>query len=166
MNSSTHFIDTSTLQKSIFYITRHIKQTWHVCLSDLPIHLNAVRGTRHLSNTPYSFKGTICNKNKTENTKNISNLSLTFGNATLRERWPVMGMASIARARWWPSGNGFDDGDEYDKHDEVEHPTRRWFAGLAQGMQECRAARRCGQCAAMKAKRCMTRSGGWRCCRY
>jgi hypothetical protein len=64
MNSSTHFIDTSTLQKSIFYITRHIKQTRHVCLSDLPIHLNALRGTRHLSDTPYSFKGTICNKIK------------------------------------------------------------------------------------------------------
>jgi hypothetical protein len=47
----------------------------------------------------------------------------------------------------------------------VEHPTRSWFAGWAQGMQRCRAARRCGQCAAMKAMRCMTRSEGWRCCR-
>jgi hypothetical protein len=64
MNSSTRFINTSTVQKSIFYITRYIKQTRHVCFSDLPIHLNAVSGTRHLSDTPYSFKGTICNKIK------------------------------------------------------------------------------------------------------
>jgi hypothetical protein len=52
------------MQKSIFYITRHIKQTRHVCFSDLPNHLNALSGTRHLSDTPYSFKGAICNKIK------------------------------------------------------------------------------------------------------
>jgi hypothetical protein len=64
MNFSIHFINTSSLQKSIFYITRYIKQTRHVCFFDLPIHLNALSETRHLSDTPYSFKGTICNKIK------------------------------------------------------------------------------------------------------